>query len=378
MTTRFAVRAHVVIVGAIMAVLFGAHMAPASAQLMDGATAVSKKMTYLPEDDASAWYWDAPADGQVRVGPVEQQVELPNPQRPGTLPIAYLNGEPRKLPALRFDLAGRGVPKGSQVTSFVLTIVEDTELGEAPTLNAAGRTLRACGVTKPWEKADEPELWEDRPKTSDLCAEGTRKEPKAGEKGPVRWVFDLSKVAAGWVEDPLKNHGVMFSSAEPGEGIEGTWQVNLKIPAPDDEATPQTDEAKETADRVKVTMAYVPRSGRTGGPGGAPGGPGVAPGGGVPGGLFPTGSAPIGGGPPAGDPPVAGPGFGGFPMPIVGFGQTSDTPWYVWLLIPLALVGAYVVHGALVETPPPARGAGLIGRVRRWTAARRGDGARSR
>ncbi|MQA24272.1 MAG: hypothetical protein GEU94_02105 [Micromonosporaceae bacterium] len=63
--------------------------------------------------------------------------------------------------------------------------------------------------------------------------------------------------------------------------------------------------------------------------------------------------------------------------------QTSRLPWYVWLLIPLTLAGVVLVHGALVETPPTAPGAGppaarrsgslprLLGWLKAGLAARR-------
>lgn len=361
---RFTLRARVMTLGAVAVALLGMYIAPASADLETGAAApVSKTMKYVPETDASAWYWEPQKDEEVGAGPAAQRVKLPNPQRPGALPTAYENGEPKKLSTLKFDLADRGVTEGSKVTKFELVIAEETEGGEAPTLNADGKVLQACGVTAAWERADEPELWADKPEASDLCAKGKRKAPEPGEEGATTWTFDLSKVAADWGEDPFENHGVMFSGAKPGEGAEGTWQVNLKAPVRDNDATPEIDEAKQTAGRIKATMTYLPGSGSQSGTGGLPdGGAGVSGGGGAPG----------GGEPPAGDPPASGPDSGDTPKPAAGAPYTPRMPWYVWLLIPVAVVSTFLVRGALGEGAAAAAGAGVIAQIRRQNAARRG------
>ena len=362
LTMRFTLRARVLALGAVGMALAALYIAPASAELTAGAAApASKSLKYVPETDASAWYWELQKDEEVGAGPAAQRVKLPNPQRPGTLPIGYENGEPKKLSALKFDLAARSVPAGSKVTAFQLTIVEEAEGGEAPTVNADGKVLQACGASSAWEGADEPELWKDKPEAADVCAKGKRSAPKTGEQGPVTWTFDLSTVAADWGDDPFENHGVVFSAVKPGEGAEGTWQINLKTPVRDNDATPEIDEAKQSANRVKATMTYLPGAGNQGGSGGVPAG-GDAPGG---------GGAPGGGEPPAGDPPKAGPDSGDSPTPVAA-PYAPRMPWYVWLLIPVALISAFLVRGALGDTAPAAAGAGVIEQIRRQNAARRG------
>ncbi len=360
----FSIRARIAALGAC-ALVIAIPAGPLSAEPRSGAPA-TKQLTFKPGVDASAWYWVPQKDQEVGAGPAVTRQKLPNPQRPTTLPIAYERGEPSKVSALKFDLADRGVPPASKVTKFQLTIVEETEAGEVPTANPNKRVLQACSADSGWTAADEPELWEAMPKAGTECAKGVRKEKDLAEREEslVTWTFDLSKVATEWGVDPFGNHGVVFSGVVPGEaGATETWQVNLKVPERDNANTPTVDEAKKTADRVKATMTYLPGAAKD--PGAVPGGVGGAPGGGA----APGADAPAGGAPPAG---------GDTPAP----GESSDLasgtpfkptmPWYVWLLIPAALVASYLVRGALSEGTGSTGGGGVIELIKRQNAARRG------
>ncbi|MGH3736592.1 MAG: hypothetical protein ACRDT6_13395 [Micromonosporaceae bacterium] len=331
-----------------------------SAALTSGAGLTSKTLQFTPGTDASAWYWVHQVD-QETAGP---RVGLPNPQRAETLPVAYEGGEPSKLSALKFDLESRGVPAGSKVMKFELTIVEATEPGEVPTANPNARVIEACTAASEWAEAA-AELWEAKPQEGTDCAKGVRKEQPATEAEPLRvtWTFDLTKVAATWGVDPFANYGLVFRGVVPEDaGPTETWQVNLKLPQRDTPETPN-DEAKETADRVKATMLFLPGAATTT-PGAAVGGGGDVP---VPGG------APGGGAPPAADVPSGAAPAGGDPPDLASGSPFSPTmPWYVWLLIPVGLFTGYLVRTALADGPATPQGTGVIDRIKRLNAARRG------
>lgn len=332
--------------------------------------------------DSSSWFWQRQQDEEVAVGTVSQRVSVPNPQSPATLPVAVEAGEPTKLAALRFDLAGRDVPEGSTVTGFVLTVAEGTEPGDTvPTLNPLGRELLACRAGAAWSPG-EADLWEARPEQADECVTGVRAEaevdPDAEDAPTATWTFDLSALAGDWGEDPFGNHGVVFGPVLPDDaGPTETWQVNLLLPRRDDPNTP-VDEYQQTAGRTVAELAYLPgpaagqeqRAGAAVPP--APAGDAGDPGG-SPGGLGGAGGVPDRGAPPeAGDPPDAGsPPASDQPVPVAQPFAPSP-PWYVWLLIPAALLAALLVRGALVEEPATARPGGVIDTIRRRNTERRG------
>lgn len=323
------------------------------------AAPVTKTLKFTPGSDASAWYWVHQVD-QETAGP---RLGLPNPQRIETLPIAYESGEPSKVSALKFDLESRGVPAGSKVTKFKLTIVEANDAGEVPTANPNQRVIEACTAKAEWTDGV-AELWEAKPEAATECAKGVRKEHPATDDKPLRvtWTFDLSKVAATWGVDPFANFGLVFGGVVPSDaGPAETWQVNLKLPQRDNPDTPN-DEYKDTLDRVQATMAYVPGAATTG-PGTVPG---TSGGGGV-------GGAPGGGAPPAADTPGGKAPAGGAPPDLAsGTPFRPAMPWYVWLLIPVALLTGYLVRTALADGPAAASGTGVIDRIKRLNAARRG------
>ncbi|MPZ26626.1 MAG: hypothetical protein GEV12_09250 [Micromonosporaceae bacterium] len=339
--------------------------------------------------DSSSWFWQRQQDEELAVGTASQRVSVPNPQSPATLPVAVEAGEPTKLAALRFDLAGRDVPEGSTVTGFLLTVAEGTEPGDTvPTVNPLGRELRACRADAAWSPG-EADLWEARPEQADACVTGVRTEaevdpeaepdPEGGELAAT-WTFDLASLAGDWGEDPFANHGVVLGPVLPDDaGPTETWQVNLLLPRRDDPNTP-VDEYEQTAGRTVVELAYLPGEAAGQEPGGEPGsGAPPAPAGGAgdvggsPGRLDGAGGVPDPGAPPeAGDPSEAGsPPASEQPVPVAQ-PFAPRPPWYVWLLIPAALLAVMLVRGALVEEPATARPGGVIETIRRRNTRRRG------
>lgn len=336
--------------------------------------------------DSSSWYWERQLDEELSLADASQRVSLPNPQAPETLPVAVELGEPTKLSALRFDLPERGVPEGSTVTEFVLTIVEGTSPGDTvPTINPAAHELQACRAEAAWSPS-EADLWDAQPESGE-CVTGERSELEldddsggGGDVGELdreqlaaSWSFDLSELAAGWGEDTFDNHGVVFTPAvidEPGPA--DTWQVNLLLPQRNDPNTP-ADEYEETVERVAVDLAYVPGEAEPDGEPDAPEGPppGAGAGGGGPSGTGGAGP-PDPGARPELDEGAAGEGE---VAPIDRAAPAAfepRMPWYVWLLLPAALLTAVLVRGALVETAPATRHGGVIETIRARNVRRRG------
>ncbi|THV38698.1 hypothetical protein [Glycomyces buryatensis] len=344
--------------------------------------------------DGVSWYWSHQIDEQVELGTVVQPVELPNPQAETTMPVAVELGEAAKVAALQFNLAERGVPEGSTVTDFKLTVAEGNDAGDSPTFNPASKLVQACPITEAWSSG-EAEMWDVQPPVGDNCVVGERAEPdpeevaeaeealaaleEADPENPEEivevplptWTFDLTELAADWGTDPFANFGVMFMPVMDEATPVDSWQVNLKLPLRDDSETP-VDEYKATSNRLSATFAYEPgtpedETGDT-----DPINSGGGSGGGTSGGSGGGGSG-ASGGSGADDEEAASEEESPEELaPAAHQPVTPSAPWYVWTLIPAGLVGAYLLHVLMGASGAAAGGGGAIDRIRSHNMDRRG------
>jgi hypothetical protein len=338
--------------------------------------------------DVSSWYWEQQIDQEVTppvtlpppVPPVSQRVRLPSPQRPDTLPVGVFEGAHERMAAIKFDLSERGVTLGSTIKELVLRIEESTDRNEQPSVNVAAAKIQACVILDVLSSG-ESERFEDRPQYSESdCVEGARETPPASA-APL-WTFDLKTLAGPWGEDPFANNGVMLLGILQGGGLAETWQVNLKIPARDDDGT-EANEYEETKGRTTLTLDFVPGEDPT-----VPSVDGSldeAASGGVSGGSGSLGGTFGGGTPPtdlsgAGGPPVT-PAASDAPAaakPVAAVAPREPRmPAFVWLLIPLGLMALSAVRSVVLEPAGGARPGGPIEAIRLRNAERRGGALRA-
>jgi hypothetical protein len=348
--------------------------------------------------DISSWYWShqvneeatAPVGLPPPVPPVSQRVTLPNPQRPDTLPVAVFEGQHERMSAIKFELSERGVTPGSTIEKLVLRIEESRDPNEHPSFRPEAAKIQACRLSELLTPG-ENERFEDRPKHVDgECVDGKRETPAGATPA---WTFDLTKIAKPWGADPFsENNGVLLLGVLQNQGLQETWQVNLKIPARDDAATTDKNEYEQTKARVQVTLAYVPgddltvgsSSGGTEGSAssGATTGTGSS---GVPtgstssfgtstGSVTPstdlTGAGSVTGSP--GTSPAAPAAPTTQAAPVARVTPKPRIPGSVWLLIPLGLLALSAVRSAVMEPVGGPRPDGVIVAIRRRNAERRG------
>ncbi|WP_112135365.1 hypothetical protein [Glycomyces dulcitolivorans] len=373
---------------ALVAAALLAWPAPAAAQ--DDAGGEDLQFDYGA--DAVSWYWSRQIDETLELGALAQQVELPNPQATTTMPVAVELGENTKVSSLSFNLAERGVPEGSQITDFKLTVAEGNDAGDSPTFNPLGKLVQACPITEAWS-GGEAEMWDVQPPVGDGCVTGERAEPdpdavaeaeellaaaqeaveNGGESPEVvevplpTWTFDLTAMAKDWGQDPFANYGVMFMPVMDDATPIDTWQVNLKLPLRDDTQTP-VDEYEATAYRLGAAFSFVP---------GAPEDDGAPEGGtddsGTSGGSSGGGGGSGGGGAEgAEESATEAPASTEEMEPAAYEPFVPAAPWYVWTLIPAALVGAYLLHTVMGASGAAAGGNGAIDRIRAHNLDRRG------
>lgn len=339
--------------------------------------------------DKAAWFWQHQIDEEVAPpqpppdpipDPTGGRIRFPNPQQPDTLPVAVVNGEHDRVSALQFDVFSRGVTLGSEITRFVVTIEEGTDRNEQPSFNEESARIEACRNAEFFaESGQPPDQWESRPDVDDsACVEGKRK--ASGDT--AKWTFDLTDLAEPWGEDPFSNFGVtLLGIIGEGSGPADSWQVNLKIPARDRDPGPlepeDRDDYKETRNRVRVDLAFVP------------GEPIVAP-------LPPP--------PPPAVSDVAGTGFDSTTdfTSVEGFNDQTPTfteagsdvpaqpastpvaanlprprmPGYVWALLPIGLLALGAVRSVVVDPAGGTRPDGVIASIRRRNSERRGASLR--
>jgi hypothetical protein len=352
---------------------------------------VRERFAYVYGVDRSGWFWREQQQQDIPIPPIpglpdlpaNVSVMLPDPQQADTLPVALANGSPDKASVLFFDLMQRSLRSGDKMTRFVVTIQEGAAGQELPPSKPDRATIEACPVSASW--LDGPaQMWDGSPAIDRAgCVRGTR-DPSVE---PVTWTFDLTGPARRWAKDPASNEGFAFVPVVGrGPGAPSDWQVNLKIPTQDDPSTPQ-DEYAATQNAVIVDMAFTthgkppppggggsggggPGGGSGGGSGGGGGGAGggsgwggglgsggsIGGGGGLGGGGLFGGGSPGGGGL-YGDGSQGGGGIGGG-GPVLGglaagtgtgAGTDGPVPWYLWLLIPLAVLVLAALRSAVFE-----------------------------
>jgi hypothetical protein len=353
-------------------------------------TPESVKSTFEYGKDLASWYWNRQIDQEVtaptplppQVPPVSQRVRLPSPQCPDTLPVGVNQGSHERMAAVKFDLVDRGVTLGSEIKKLTLTIEEGTgteacgnDRHEQPSFHPEVAKMQAC-LLLDLLSSGENERFEDRPKYSETdCAEGKREAP-AGT-APV-WKFDLTKIAQPWGTDPYDNNGLMLLGVIPPGSTE-TWQVNLKIPARDssgatDPATKQrtsielevipgpepTFETTETAgeDLDSGTSSGISSTGTTGTGTAAPSTDLTGSG---------TGSPVIPETEPTSEEPTT-----AAATPVASTTPEPRLPAYVWLAIPLGLLGLSAVRSVVLEPAGGPRPDGVIAAIRQRNAERRG------
>ena len=207
----------------------------------------TRSEVFDPENDRAAWYWDkqaeAPAGG---IGTI-----LPDPQSPATLPVALQNGDREKISAVWIDLVDRGIPVGSTITAFDVTILEETAVGEAPGFAPTAVSIQACAIAGVWSPVRAGTWTQQPPHDETTCVEGSREEAD----GQATWTFELTALAVDWGE-PILNRGFLLVGRAPeGTPVE-TWQVNLRRPVEDDPETEQ-NEHQQTKDSITFSVAYA-------------------------------------------------------------------------------------------------------------------------
>jgi hypothetical protein len=352
------------------------------------AQAKEEKINFLPGVDVSSWYWVQQVDEEVTtpdevtipppVPPASQRARLPSPQRPDTLPVGLRQGEQEKKAAIKFNLLERGVTEGSQIKKLLLFMEESPDRNEQPQVRPELAKIQACRITE-FLTQGEVERFEDAPKVDDKdCVDGTRELGSGG--AAAVWTWDLTKMADAWGKNPFENYGVMLL----GTGTD-TWQVNLKVPRKDTPAE-EGDQYELTKERAFVSIDYIP-----GEPVEIPEAPEVPVAPPAPSSSG-TGTVPSSTDFGTSGSPVVGPstdlvGNGeipgaetappeGVPTEQAGFltpqAQGPRMPAYVWLIIPLGLLGLAAVRSVVLEPVGGPRPDGVISAIRRRNAERRG------
>lgn len=331
--------------------------------------------------DGTNWFWESQERRQLSeiLGPAwpgcpprvpgvpyvcpDPIVGLPNPHEPGALPAMVLNGAVEKVSAIAFDMSF--LPEqGAVIDKFVFTVIESQDGRDiTQTFNTEGREIVACLITDILITGEDgAEDMEDvSPFDCDPGAKGVRK----ADADPVVWEFDVTDLVQGWGDDPFSANGIMLVPVATEGGPTETWQIVLKGPRRDMDATPD-DEAALNANNIKAQISYTPKpelpdpdvDGDDGGFDPDTGGGG---GGGVP--TTPPPTSP--------PPPPVDEGDGDTAAPV---GNISDqgSLWYVWLLVPAAIFGIAMARAAIIEPSAGRRPDGVVAMIRSQNAARRG------
>lgn len=372
-TRRRIARVLNVLILAGLALAFGPPPAPP-------AEAAPKQALFIFGADQFNSYWRNQREVQVQppqcppVGPcLSIPVRLSNPDGADALPVSVspetaadgtVSAQPEKMSAIAFDLVGRGVEPGSELTMFTLSILEEGAR------SADGKVIKACRITDIWPHNETgAELWANRPPYDDgNCVAGRRDVAASGE---IRWLFTLSTLGRPWASDPLENNGVMLVPDMSGAASTDSWQITLKVPLPDNPTTGDANEYEETKTRVRIVYDFRPPPPEP--PpddGGGDGGSGGSGGGGGP--VGPVDPGPTG-------PTDPGPTPTSEPTPTADPEPVADTkpgpPGQVWLLIPVGLIALAMTRAAVDEPAgETTTGRGVVTAIRRRNATARGEG----
>ena len=295
----------------------------------------------------TGWWWagnETPLDETVVAPPQPSPPNVPK----GALPVSAAGGEPEKVAALEFKLAGK---PGGFVEKAVLVLRENGDPGA--TVNAENAKVLACPVTESFWADGAGAAWKARPAYDcDLASAAGERDAKTGV-----WTFDLTAVASLWTAEGHKG-STSVALVEGGEAPE-SFQVAFDGPA-----------AKGVGFVFEVgdapSLAPLPTTG------GVSAGP-VAPGGGsnsaISGALSSSAGsagplataevAPVGAEATAADPAVAAPATAAttpVSSAITVPAWYSGIPAAGYVLVPLVLGLAYLLMLALGPDAQPAAG----------------------
>ncbi len=167
----------------------------------------------------TGWWWagnETPLDETVVAPPQPSPPNVPK----GALPVAAAGGEPEKVTALEFKLAGT---PGGFVEKAVLVLRESGEPGAL--VNPESAKILACPVTESFWADGSAAAWKARPAYDcDLASALGERDAKSGV-----WTFDLAAVASLWTAEGGTGSGsvALVEGAEAPE----SFQVAFEGPA---------------------------------------------------------------------------------------------------------------------------------------------------
>ncbi|MEN8707373.1 MAG: hypothetical protein ABF306_14655 [Nocardioides marinisabuli] len=180
----------------------------------------------------TGWWYVAnepPPDTGVVAAP-----QPPSPNTPaGAMPVAALLGETAKLSAIEFSFEAE---PGSSIDRFEMVLQESGE--PAAALGSDVAALVACPVTEVFWADGQGAAWKNRPAHDCELASAVGERDEDG-----RWSFDLTEVAAGWLETDFvgsrsvvlveqADAPVTFDVSFAGPGADGVG-LEVRTTAPD-------------------------------------------------------------------------------------------------------------------------------------------------
>jgi len=213
-----------------------------------------------------SWFWrEQVSSVSTPVSPVAPPAPLPTPDVPdGDFAVAVKGTDPTgqdvghdKETFLHIDTSS--IPEGSTVSSFKLTITEDTTA--RGNLNATAAKIAAYPVTGYFTDGGAAAPWEQRPEfdPNTIAANGQRTAPASGA---ATWTFDLTALVGKWVGGSLANNGI----ALVGTGIDTTtqpWEVvwaGKPAPTTQGQFTPPAASVETTDTTPDTTSDTTPGS----------------------------------------------------------------------------------------------------------------------
>lgn len=286
-----------------------------------------------------SWYNAASVSPPATPAPVIGGVNAPAPDVPaGDFPVAVTAGQSAKETFLHIDTTA--IPTGSQVSSYVLTLTEDS--GASGNLNMAGAAgkLAVAPVKDYWSDGAAGAPYSVRPGV----ASSPVVTPQRQSTGA--WTVDLTPIVAAWVAGTTPNNGIAIqpvTTTAPTDNFEVVWSASTATVA--SQTSPAvTSTVAGPADTTVTpdTTPSAPAAGTDQSLGG--GSPALTP-------PTPVEAAPVA---PSTVPPAAAP-----PLPPaliarkVRSHRSPPAGFYLAVLVVLALGGACAV--GLGEAGEPAR-----------------------
>lgn len=389
---------------------------------------VQPSACFFPEDDheddptgQSGELGETLNDGVQTTGEQEQELlatigdaedgEDPDPVQEGDLPVSIAFGESNYRSAIEFDLPS--LPEGEQVASFTLVMTQGdpTYSNESPAFRQAVLAALTCAqennepqgrcTQEEFEKIDPEQLRDDSHLLVEACpivgewSEGRSQDEDtlpevdclytaAGTPvdvdGDTYWLFDLGLTAQAWYDGTIEPNGILLAAGS-AENLaygdsEQTYSKQVTF-------TPPVQIAMSTEPEPEPPPAPPPPPAPTSGS--FTGSSGDSD-------FFGTGSAPSSSesfdapsspsepmtdeAPEVSEPAEAAPQTeepatlaAGTPL------GTPETPWWLWLLVPMFLAGAWLLSRSLEEQAVVAADrSGAMTRLLERQAATSSDG----